>query len=72
MVMIACGSLAQKCTLITGAEQSDITDSARVRPMEQELMAAVRGEQSVYSTGDSLAVAELLLLAHDASRSTSL
>ncbi len=61
-----------RCQLITAQgendiSENDITESVSVRPIEQEFLAAIRGEiGAVYSTAESLAVAEILLHARDA------
>ena len=57
-----------RCWLICGDEgEADITESVAVRPIHQELLAAVRGETAeFYSTAHSLATAEILLRARDA------
>lgn len=60
---------AARCTLITPEGESDITDSVTVRPIEieEEFLAAIRGEAgAVYSTAESLEVAEVLLRAREA------
>ncbi len=54
-----------RCLLIGEQGESDITDSVEVRPIEEELLAAIRGETSVYSTAESLLIAKVLLRAHD-------
>jgi predicted dehydrogenase len=53
-----------RCQLIDNQGEHDITDSVEVRPIEEEFLAAIRGEESVYSTQDSLLIAEYLLQAH--------
>ena len=58
-----------RCLLISENGESDITDSVEVRPIEAEFLAAIRGEDSVYSTAESLLIAEVLLHAHDARQS---
>lgn len=58
-----------RCLLIGEAGEIDITDLVEVRPIEDELWAAIRGEDSVYSTAESLAIAEVLLRADDARHS---
>lgn len=57
-----------RCVLIFGDEgERDITDSVQVRPVYEELLAAVRGEiDEFYSTRESLAIAQILLRARDA------
>jgi predicted dehydrogenase len=57
-----------RCRLITNSEsETDITDSIEVRPVHQELLAALRGESNeCYSTQASLEMAEVLLRARDA------
>lgn len=54
-----------RCLLINSEGQSDITETANPRLIEQEMLAAIRGEESVYSTAESLVVAEILLRAQD-------
>ena len=54
---------AGRCLLIDAQGERDITEGVEVRPVEAELMAGVRGEESVYSTAESLAIAEVLLRA---------
>jgi predicted dehydrogenase len=60
-----------RCRLITGAEpETDISDEAVARPMHVELLAALHGGPSdLYSTADSLATAQLLLRAREATDS---
>ena len=58
-----------RCLLIGEAGEIDISDSAEVRPIEDEMLAATRGEDSVYSTAESLEIAEVLLRANDANQS---
>jgi len=57
-----------RCKLITESQgEMDITDRAHVRPIQLELLAALRGEKSEwFSTSISLATAEVLLHARDA------
>lgn len=55
-----------RCTLINGDGETDITQNIEVRPVERELLAAIRGEESVYSTAESLTIAEVLLRAANA------
>lgn len=56
-----------RCTLITAQDERDITDSAAVRPIEEEFLAAARREAgAVYGAEESLAVAEILLRARQA------
>jgi predicted dehydrogenase len=57
-----------RCKLITfDKPEADITDSGTCRPMHLELLAALRGEKNPwYSTEKSLATAEILLHARDA------
>lgn len=57
-----------RCVLIGDEGENDITDSVEVRPIEDEMLAAIRGEDSVYSTKASLEIAEVLLRAHENSR----
>ena len=57
-----------RCVLIGDEGEVDITDSVEVRPIEAELLAAIGGQESVYSTAESLAVAEVLLRAHEANQ----
>lgn len=57
-----------RCLLIDEKGESDITDSVEVRPIEEEFLAAIHGEDSVYSTTESLLIAEVLLRAHDEPR----
>jgi len=59
-----------RCMLTTRTTpQTDITDSVSVQPMHLELLAGVRGESEWYSTSLSLATAEVLLKARDATDS---
>ncbi len=56
-----------RCLLIDAQGESDITDSAPVRPIAMEFLAAIAGEaNTVYSTAQSLEIAEVLLRARDA------
>jgi predicted dehydrogenase len=58
---------ADRCVLIGAAGERDITESVNVRRVDEELLAAVRGESSeFYSTTESLAMAEILLRAREA------
>ncbi len=59
---------ADRCFLVSGDEnEGDITDSVAVRPVHTELLAAARGETTeLYSTAQSLKMAEILLRARDA------
>lgn len=61
-----------RCLLIGEAGEIDITDSVEVQPIEDEFLAATRGEKSVYSTEESLEIAEVLLRANDARQSLGL
>ena len=61
-----------RCLLINKNGESDITDSVEVRPIEAEFFAAIRGEDSVYSTAESLLIAEVLLRAHDGPQNSKL
>jgi len=61
-----------RCVLITADGERDITDSVEVRPIPRELLAILNGEPSeFYSTAESLAIAEILLKARDATDSSS-
>lgn len=62
-----------RCVLITcDAEALDITERAVVRPAAHEFLAAATGESdSIYSTAQSLYMAEVLLHARDAADSQS-
>jgi predicted dehydrogenase len=57
-----------RCMLMTGDEpEVDITDSIEVRPIHEEMWAALHGESNdIYSTTNSLELAEILLKARDA------
>jgi predicted dehydrogenase len=56
-----------RCHLTTRTSaQADITDSVGVQPIHLELLAGMRGESQWFSTGLSLATAEVLLHARDA------
>jgi predicted dehydrogenase len=57
-----------RCRLLTDdAPEQDITESVTVRPVQRELLAALRGEPGeFYSTAASLEMAETLLRARDA------
>lgn len=55
-----------RCLLIADEGEIDITDSVAVRPIEDEILAAIGDEASVYSTESSLEIAEVLLRANDA------
>jgi predicted dehydrogenase len=57
-----------RCVLMTrDAPPADITDTAVVRPIQEELLSAALGEPSpVYSTAETLATAEMLLRAREA------
>jgi predicted dehydrogenase len=56
-----------RCLLIDVAGEREITDSVKVRPIERDLLAVINGEASeLYSTQESLSMAETLLLARDA------
>ena len=63
---------AGRCVLIGDEGEIDITDSVEVRPIETEMLAATRGEDSVYSTPESLEIAEVLLRASDANQNLNL
>ena len=56
-----------RCVLIEGEQgERDITSSVEVRPVHEELLAALAGETSeFYSTQESLEVAAILLAARD-------
>ncbi|MDQ3814057.1 MAG: Gfo/Idh/MocA family oxidoreductase [Armatimonadota bacterium] len=62
---------AGRCRVLTGDEpERDITKTVTVRPVQQELLAAIRGEShEFYSTEASLQMAEILLRARDAADS---
>ncbi len=56
-----------KCTLTTSASgQTDITDSAGALPMHEALLAAINGDASLYSTEQTLSMAETLLRMREA------
>jgi hypothetical protein len=55
-----------RCVLIDSGGENDISDAASAAPIEEEFLAAIRGENSVYSTAESLAVAEILVRAREA------
>ena len=57
-----------RCLLLTEEEpEQDITETVTVRPVHQELLAALREEsREFYSTGSSLEMAETLLRAREA------
>jgi len=57
-----------RCRLITSTQpETDITEQSSARPLHVELLAALHGEPSdLYSTADSLATAQLLLRAREA------
>jgi predicted dehydrogenase len=60
-----------RCRLTTSNQpETDITDQSIARPMHVELLAALHGEPSdLYSTAESLATAQLLLRAREATDS---
>jgi predicted dehydrogenase len=63
-----------RCLLINLEGESDITDSVKpqVRPIERELLAIINGESSeLYSTLESISLAEILLLTRDATDSST-
>jgi hypothetical protein len=57
-----------RCRLITnGQPEVDVTDQVTARPIHVELLSALKGEPSeLYSTADSLATAQVLLRAREA------
>jgi predicted dehydrogenase len=57
-----------RCRLITHTQpEADVTDLVQVRPIHTELLAALQGQPSeLYSTADSLATAQVLLRAREA------
>lgn len=58
---------ADRCVLIGADGERDITEGVNVGRVDEELLAAVRGESSeFYSTKESLLMAEILLRARDA------
>jgi predicted dehydrogenase len=60
-----------RCRLITTTEgDTDITESVPTKPIHEELLSALAGNPSdLYSTAESLATAEILLRARDATDS---
>jgi predicted dehydrogenase len=59
---------AGRCVLLAkDGQEHDITDTVKPQPIHAEMLAAVRGQHpDLYSTAESLEMAETLLLARDA------